>query len=434
MIDSLWRVWLNGGGKAPIAFHEIETNKTFSGHELTQRALDYASLLSSIRVGTRIVLAGRNQASWFARFLAIQQKGCSAVLLDPECGTDALLSSAKFFRAKAVLHPDHLEVLPNSSAKCGESAVYKTTSGSSGAPKLVACSAAHLLADGRNIIKGMRLKKRDRQLGLIPFGHSYGLGNLILPLIMQGTPIWAARQFVISQIFEWIQKYKITSFPTVPTVLDLVSKDSSPKAKTSLRLVVAAGSVLEKETCKQFFKRFGVKAHNFYGSSETGGICYDVSGNAGLTGRAIGRPLPGVKIMTDRKNRILVQSESVATRSGAFRMPDLGTLHSSGELQLLGRDRCIAHVGSKKVCPGEVEDCLKRIEGVRHAVVAIQKYKGREYLVAWVEGKGTQESIRRKLLSQLPLWKIPRRVIFLKVIPLTSRGKTDHRKLESMLL
>ena len=138
--------------------------------------------------------------------------------------------------------------------------------------------------------------------------------------------------------------------------------------------------------------------------------------------------------MTDRKNRILVQSESVATRSGAFRMPDLGTLHSSGELQLLGRDRCIAHVGSKKVCPGEVEDCLKRIEGVRHAVVAIQKYKGREYLVAWVEGKGTQESIRRKLLSQLPLWKIPRRVIFLKVIPLTSRGKTDHRKLESMLL
>ena len=159
MNNSLWRVWLNGGGKAPIAFHEIETNKTFSGHDLTHRALDYAPLLSSIRVGTRIVLAGRNQASWFARFLAIQQKGCSAVLLDPECGTDALLSSAKFFRAKAILHPDHLEVLPNSSAKCGESAVYKTTSGSSGAPKLVACSAAHLLADGRNIIKGMRLKK-----------------------------------------------------------------------------------------------------------------------------------------------------------------------------------------------------------------------------------------------------------------------------------
>jgi acyl-CoA synthetase (AMP-forming)/AMP-acid ligase II len=32
------------------------------------------------------------------------------------------------------------------------------------------------------------------------------------------------------------------------------------------------------------------------------------------------------------------------------------------------------------------------------------------------------------------LWKIPRRILFLKVIPLTSRGKTDHRKLESMLL
>ena len=174
--------------------------------------------------------------------------------------------------------------------------------------------------------------------------------------------------------------------------------------------------------------------HNFYGSSETGGICYDSSGKAGLTGRAIGRPLPWVKITTDRKNRILVQSESVATRSGRFRMPDLGALRSSGELQLLGRDRCIAHVGSKKVCLGEVEGCLKRIEGVRHAVVAIQKYKSRDYLVAWVEGRGTQESIRQKLLSQLPLWKIPRRVLFLNPIPVTERGKTDHRKLESMLL
>ena len=431
---SLWNVWLNGGGKAHIAFHEIETNKTFSGHDLSCQALEYAKLLAPIGTGMRIALAGRNQASWLARFLAIQKHGCSAVLLDPECGAYGLQTSAKFFRAKAILHQDYLEVLSNSSGRVGESAVYKTTSGSSGKPKLVPCSAAHLCADGENIIKGMRLKKGDRQLGLIPFGHSYGLGNLILPLILQGTPIWAARRFVIFQIFDWIRTYKITSFPSVPTVLDLISKDSSLRTKTSLRLVVSAGSVLEKATCKKFFKRFGVKIHNFYGSSETGGICYDSSGNAGLTGRTIGRSLPGVNIWTDRNKRIWVQGKAVVTRSGRLRMPDFGALHFSGRLELLGRVRSVAVVGSKKVCPQEVEDCLKRIEGVRNAVVAIQKSKGRDYLVAWVEGRGTQESIRRKLLSQLPLWKSPRRILFLKSIPITERGKTDYSKLEATLL
>ena len=51
--------------------------------------------------------------------------------------------------------------------------------------------------------------------------------------------------------------------------------------------MISAGAVLPPAVAQAFFERFGVKIHNFYGSSETGGICYDRTGSASLSGRSV---------------------------------------------------------------------------------------------------------------------------------------------------
>jgi len=49
--------------------------------------------------------------------------------------------------------------------------------------------------------------------------HSYGLGNLVMPLILQGTAMVCAGDYVPRQLVEWIDRYRITVFPAVPALL-----------------------------------------------------------------------------------------------------------------------------------------------------------------------------------------------------------------------
>ena len=57
---------------------------------------------------------------------------------------------------------------------------------------------AQMLADGRQICATMGIRPGDLNLGLIPFGHSYGLGNLVVPLLTQSS--WAARNQVLGSV------------------------------------------------------------------------------------------------------------------------------------------------------------------------------------------------------------------------------------------
>ncbi len=99
----------------------------------------------------------------------------------------------------------------------------KITSGSGAFPKAVACRASHLLADGRHIISTMKIRPSDINLGVIPLGHSYGLGNLVMPLILQGTAVVCASDYVPRQIAEWILRHRVTVFPGVPALFRVLA-------------------------------------------------------------------------------------------------------------------------------------------------------------------------------------------------------------------
>ena len=68
----------------------------------------------------------------------------------------------------------------------------KLTSGTTGELKPILCSASNLVADGKQIIRTMGIRPADRNLAVIPLGHSYGLGNLVMPLLLQGTSVACA--------------------------------------------------------------------------------------------------------------------------------------------------------------------------------------------------------------------------------------------------
>src|SRR5208282_6752416 len=65
----------------------------------------------------------------------------------------------------------------------------KLTSGTTGAPRLAAFTAAQLRADLENIVATMGLRRDWPNLGVISMAHSYGFSNLVLALLLEGIPL-----------------------------------------------------------------------------------------------------------------------------------------------------------------------------------------------------------------------------------------------------
>ena len=177
--------------------------------------------------------------------------------------------------------------------------------------KSVFCGAKHLLADGRQVVQTMKIKPSDRNLAVIPLGHSYGLGNLVMPLILQGTGVVCVPSFVPRQIFDLIERHHATVLPAVPAIFRALTGLNDVVKPSTLRLAISAGAPLSAEIARDFHGRFGMMIHNFYGSSETGGICYDRIGRATLEGRSVGKPMAGVKVTIQKDRHIAVSSPAV---------------------------------------------------------------------------------------------------------------------------
>jgi long-chain acyl-CoA synthetase len=199
-------------------------------------------------------------------------------------------------------------------------------------------------------------------------GHSYGLGNLVMPLILQGTAMVCAGIMCRASC----SNGSSVTASRFSRRARAASRPGRASARTgtidSLRTVISAGAVLTPAVAQAFFARYGIKIHNFYGSSETGGICYDRTGSASLTGRSVGKPLAGVSV-TVKAGRVTVESPAVAARGGRWRLGDFGEWNGRGELVLLGRAGQGANIGGKKVHPLEVERVLRALPGVTDAAV-----------------------------------------------------------------
>ena len=409
-----------------IVLIDAAKNASWTAGALTEAALRFSDHLLRYRTGERIALRIPNGAEWFSLFLALQRAGLAAVPLDGGLPREGCLENARRLGARALYFDGEFHSLGKNPARVRNKkcCCVKITSGSSSLPKAVECRAEHLLADGRNVIRTMGIRPDDLNLAVIPLGHSYGLGNLVMPLVLQGTAIVCAGDYVPRQLIEWIGRYRATVFPAVPALLRVLAALPPGAKLDSLRTVISAGAVLSPAVAQAFFARYGIKVHNFYGSSETGGICYDRTGSASLTGRSVGKPLAGVSV-TVKAGRVTVESPAVATRGRRWRLGDFGEWNKRGELVLLGRAGQGANIGGKKVHPLEVERVLRALPGVADAAVWLGQSQGRDLLAAAVETAQSRVKLERALAVHLPAWKLPKTWFVARELPRTARGKLD---------
>jgi acyl-coenzyme A synthetase/AMP-(fatty) acid ligase len=385
-------------------------------------------------VGRSALLAARNCPEWLACWLALLEAGAIPIALDPDEPEEAQRAVARQVGAQWRWRGGELELLdpgPSRRRRVRDCCLCKLTSGSTGAPRVLPFTHAQMIADGRQVCATMGIETGDMNFAVIPFGHSYGLGNLVLPLVLQGTPIVIGSGPLPQSIAAECQRWRPTVFPAVPALLRLLTMtDVGADALASLRLVISAGVALDPGVARTFAEKFGRPVHGFYGSSETGGICFDRTGEATAQGRSVGTPLEGVRLEFRRGRRFAVRGPAVM-RDGVYAPPDRGELNAAGELVLLGRTGRVVKVAGRRLDLAEVEQALRALPGVREAWACAHPRKA-EAVAAAVVGGQTAGELRTALASRVAAWKIPDRLLVLPEFPVTTRGKPDTRRLQAM--
>jgi long-chain acyl-CoA synthetase len=198
----------------------------------------------------------------------------------------------------------------------------------------------------------MGISDVDLNFGVIPISHSYGFSNLLTPLIARGVPIVLSRDRLPRAVLADLTRTNATVFPGMPVFYQAFCEMENIPILQKLRLCVSAGAPLATAVAQQFWQKFGLPIHSFYGASECGGICYDRDAQNVEDG-FVGQPMKDVVIeMVDPpapESRIRVRSAAVgdgyfpdsdeAKLGGGLFVPDDLLNKTANGFRIVGRFR-----------------------------------------------------------------------------------------------
>lgn len=222
--------------------------------------------------GRAAVFSAQNGIEWFVIFIGLLRAGATLVPLDAAEPPDAQRRVADALRAGFLWDGTRLVPLARPRRHRLPVCLIKLTSGTKGNPRPLAFTGAQLLADAGQVTATMGIRPNDLNYALIPLGHSYGLGSLVIPLMAKGVAIVCGEAPLPHAIAEDFKRWSPSVFPCVPAVWRaLAAADVDPGSLRSLRLAISAGAPLPTEVARGFAARFGIPLHNFYGSTKRAG-------------------------------------------------------------------------------------------------------------------------------------------------------------------
>ena len=314
----------------------------------------------------------------------------------------------------------------------------KTTSATTGASRLVAFRPEQLIADADNIVLTMGFRPERPNLGVISLAHSYGFSNLVLPLLLHGIPLVLVGSALPEAVRRAAALEKEVTLAAVPALWGHWHEaDATP---ANVRLAISAGAPLPSKLERSVYERRGLKIHNFYGSTECGGIAYDASPDLRAEGACAGGPMKNVELSVNGSGCLEVRGKAVGQtywpeptenlRNGVFRTSDLAEVRN-GLVYLLGRASDQINVAGRKVSPEIIEQALASHPQVRECVafgVASPDAERGDTIVAClaVSGQVNSHTLKQYLMTKLPAWQVPREWRFVEHMAANHRGKLSR--------
>lgn len=424
--------------------------RSFTFRQLGERVSSWATALlrAGLQDGETAALATANSPAFVELFFALRSAGAAVLLLDesaPEA-VAAKMGASWILRGEGEALPGapdprvRLRRLRPEIRVPEGTALIKLTSGSTLAPR-GACFTEEALTEGVDqILQGMELRSADRVLISIPLSHGYGFDNGVLSLACGGTPLVLQPDVFPSALLRTIREREVTVFPAVPALIRALGQVAWP-GSLPLRRVISASAPLSGDAAESFAQASGLRVHQFFGSTETGGISFELRPEEPGAEGTVGRPLPGVRVD-------LAEGQTVRVHSKANRFAllpeqpvradvetgDRAVWTPEGRLRLIGRATLTANVGGLKVDLGALDTFFRGLPGVDDAAAVPVEDPARGHrVVAYVE---TQTHTRERLLElcreRLSEREIPSDIRIMGRLPRNARGKLDRGALVAL--
>ena len=343
------------------------------------------------------------------------------------------------------------------------------TSGTTSKPKGVVTTHANIEAQIRTLVTAWEWQQDDYILNILPLHHVHGIINVMSCALWSGGCCEFLPKFDAKEVWEIIKSDRLTLFMAVPTIYyKLISYWESASseeqqllsnAASKLRLMVSGSAALPVSILEKWRNITQQTLLERYGMTEIGmGLSNSYRGER-RPGH-VGLPLPTVEMRLVDVNKNPVgenepgefqfkgpsvfmeywqnpgATQKAFTDDGWFISGDIGVLNN-GLYKILGRDSVdIIKSGGYKISALEIEDVLRKFEGVRDcAVVGLPDEEWGEVvsacLVSDLETLDTTE-ISEWLKAYLPAYKIPRNYILRKELPRNVLGKVTKNELKKM--
>ena len=339
-----------------------------------------------------------------------------------------------------------------------EPQVIMYTSGTTGRPKGAVLSHRKTFFNCLNADIFFKMHFDDIMLVILPLFHSGGLFIQASPVIYKGATMVMHPKFDPVQVYQDIERYRVTKFLGVPTVYRaLVKVDPKERGDISSLKVCAGGG--EKTTPELFEKcrEAGLAFRQVMGQTETSILLWASEEDSFRKPGTVGRPVFHAEVnIVDKNGRpvntgdigeIVVRGsimmkeywqDPVRTeetiRNGMLYTGDLARTDEEGYYFLVDRARDMFITGGENVYPAEVERILKEHPDIEDiAVVGVPDERwgevGQAFVIPKEDSNFSAESLIGFCKKRMAKFKCPKKVVFCEEFPRTSLGKVRKREL-----
>jgi acyl-coenzyme A synthetase/AMP-(fatty) acid ligase len=363
--------------------------------------------------------------------------------------------------------PSSLDEPPETSPQ--DAAAYLFTSGSTDVPKAVVLSRGALATGAQLTVNSFKWQAGERLVNL-PEPHTMsGLRNGFIAAPLAGVSLQMLSPQSKSSVFGLLDELaengcqRLVAGPLLIRQLSMLADRVNPDALSALKSIYCTGAALNPSAVEAFFARFAIPVINYYGLTETGGICVSQavdgwSPNDRSLGVAAGAELrvvdgdgppakSGVGELQVRSGQLMTGYLGDPVRTAArfvdgwLKTGDRVRLDEDGRCYLVGRlDGFLKGLSTDRIAPEEIEAVLEEhYEVAEAAVLGVKADDDVERVAALVVlrqpsgGTPSVGELAAFVRDRLGAARTPTRIQIVERLPRRDSGKIIRSELAALL-
>ena len=403
--------------------------------------------VSGISEGSLVLMGCRNDAESLGTYLALLRKGCPVILMGQKSDVSLVNRMIQTYRPDEVLlMPGEISEERGTHRLTEGPALLLSTSGSTGAQKLVRLSRENLQSNCDSIVEYLGITAEEKPITTLPMEYTYGLSVIHSLIAVGASVILTERTLFEKEFWDLVREHGVTSMAGVPYTYEMLNRLRITEMDLpALKTLTQAGGHLKPElqekmagwaadTGRRFFVMYGQMEATARMSYVPPERCLDKPGSIGI-------PVPGGRIDLAEDGEMIYYGKNVSLgyatceedllkgdeNHGRLETGDIAYRDEEGYLYIKGRKKRFIKLQGKRISLDELQDVLREELETDNLVCTGRDDEG---VTLWIVCEPDKERILNIFAEK---WDMRSRMVNIRkidAIPRNASGKVIYADLK----